>query len=235
MFELRLGTRLRTASSTLGVMLAALLVLSAGAAVATAQQAGVAPTGDFEEITSADCASCHEGSLHGSTFVDDLSHSIHDGLECLDCHQDRGTVPHREMRGFFVGCQGCRTCHEDASEQYTMHGRGRLGEDAGIPMCSDCHGDHDILPSSVKRSKTHPVELPHTCGACHENIDLTTQYDILIDHPIEIYQTSVHGQATRGGVYVAATCNDCHSAGGTAHKILAPGDPNSSINHFNIP
>jgi len=34
---------------------------------------------------------------------------------------------------------------------------------------------------------------------------------------------------------VAATCNDCHSSGGTAHKILSPGHPDSSINHFEIP
>jgi cytochrome b subunit of formate dehydrogenase len=104
-----------------------------------------------------------------------------------------------------------------------------------MPRCSDCHGSHDILPSSVTRSKTHPTNLPSTCGKCHENLDITAKYDILIDHPIQIYARSVHGRATRGGVYVAATCNDCHSSGGTAHKILAPGSPESSINHFNIP
>ena len=38
-----------------------------------------------------------------------------------------------------------------------------------------------------------------------------------------------------GGIYVAATCNDCHSTGETAHKIYAPGNPESTINHFNIP
>jgi formate dehydrogenase gamma subunit len=57
----------------------------------------------------------------------------------------------------------------------------------------------------------------------------------LIDHPIEIYENSVHGKATKGGVYVAATCNDCHSAGGSAHKIFSPGYRESSVNHFNIP
>jgi len=236
MFELRLDTPLRTAWRPLGVSLAAaVVVLGLGAMVATAQVTGAEANGESEEISSSDCAGCHEASIHGSTFTDDLSHSIHAGLDCLDCHPDRGTVPHQVEKGFFVGDQGCRTCHEDASEQYTMHGRGRVGTGGGVPVCSNCHGDHDILPSSVKRSRTHPVELPHTCGTCHENIDLTTQYDILIDHPIEIYQTSVHGQATKGGVYVAATCNDCHSSEGTAHKILSPGDPVSSINHFNIP
>ncbi len=94
-----------------------------------------------------------------------------------------------------------------------------------IMMC--CH--------HVKHSKTHPINLPRTCGRCHEDLDLTKKYEILIDHPVEIYENSVHGKATRGGSLGAATCNDCHSTEGTAHKIYSPGHPESSINHFNIP
>jgi len=192
---------------------------------------------EYEPIDSSVCADCHEASTHGTIFSDDITHSAHDGLECLDCHVDRGTIPHRlPDEPFDVGCKGCRTCHDEAAEQYQGHGRAVLGgtcED--MPHCSDCHGDHDILPSSVKRSTVHPTNLPQTCGKCHENLDITTKYEILIDHPIQIYNTSVHGQATKGGIYVAATCNDCHSTGGTAHKILGPGSPESSINHFNIP
>jgi cytochrome b subunit of formate dehydrogenase len=190
---------------------------------------------EYEPVDSSACTDCHEASAHGSDFNVDLEHSVHAGFECLDCHQDRGTVPHKSEEAFLPGCEGCRSCHEEASEQYQYHGRAERGTCEDMPHCSDCHGDHDILPSTVKRSKVHPVELPHTCGKCHENLDITTKYDILIDHPIEIYESSVHGQATRGGVYVAASCNDCHSSGGTAHKILGPGSPDSSINHFNIP
>jgi cytochrome b subunit of formate dehydrogenase len=191
---------------------------------------------EFEQIDSSVCADCHEASRHGSALADDITHSVHDGLDCLDCHVDRDTVPHRELEEtFYPGCQGCRTCHEDASETYQAHGRARLGSCEDMPQCSDCHGDHDILPSTAKRSAVHPTNLPQTCGKCHENLDITTKYDILIDHPIQIYARSVHGQATRGGIYVAASCNDCHSSGGSAHKILSPGSQESSINHFNIP
>jgi cytochrome b subunit of formate dehydrogenase len=191
---------------------------------------------EFEPIDSSACASCHEASLQGSVVAEDISHSVHEGLECLDCHQDRGTVPHREPeQPFEVGSQGCRTCHEEASRTYQVHGRAQLGKSENMPRCSDCHGDHDILPSTAKRSLVHPTNLPQTCGKCHENLDITTKYDILIDHPIQIYARSVHGQATRGGVYVAASCNDCHSSGGSAHRILSPGAQDSSINHFNIP
>ncbi|MDH5386128.1 MAG: cytochrome b/b6 domain-containing protein [Candidatus Aminicenantes bacterium] len=87
----------------------------------------------------------------------------------------------------------------------------------------------------MKHSKTHPSNVPETCAKCHEDINLTQKYQILIEHPIEIYKSSVHGLATESGVDVAATCNDCHSTGGTAHRILSPGDPDSTINHFNIP
>jgi formate dehydrogenase gamma subunit len=190
---------------------------------------------EYEEIDSASCAGCHEESESGAPVDADLRHSIHAGFECLDCHLDKNTFPHMEDSEFAVGCEGCRTCHVDASEEYTIHGRAKSGSCDDIPQCKDCHGGHDVLPSDVKMSKTHPVNLPETCGNCHENTEITKKYEILIDHPIRIYSDSVHGRATKGGVYVAATCNDCHSTGGTAHKIYAPGHPESSINHFNIP
>jgi len=190
---------------------------------------------EYESINNNACVECHEKSKHDTVFKEDLKVSVHEGLECLDCHTDKGTMPHKEDTGFVVGCEGCRTCHEDVSEQYVAHGHAAIGECEDMPHCADCHGDHDVLHSSIKRSKTHPTNLPQTCGRCHEDLNLTKKYDILIDHPIKIYNNSVHGKATKGGIYVAATCNDCHSTGGTAHKILSTGYPESSINHFNIP
>jgi cytochrome b subunit of formate dehydrogenase len=190
---------------------------------------------EYEEITSADCAGCHEESQLGSSIADDLEHSVHEGMDCLDCHSAMGTMPHREEALLGPIDDSCRMCHADAAEQYQAHGRVAVGTDADMPKCNDCHGGHDVLPSSVKQSKTHPVNLPRTCGECHEDLNLTKRHEILIDHPIEIYESSVHGQATRGGVYVAATCNDCHSTGASAHKIFSPGHPDSAINHFNIP
>jgi cytochrome b subunit of formate dehydrogenase len=190
---------------------------------------------EYEKIDSSICVECHETSQHDTVITEDLSHSIHDGLECLDCHLDKDTIPHREDSTFAVACEGCGSCHEDAKEQYGFHGRMSVTECLDIPTCVDCHGDHDVLPSSVKLSKTHPSNVPDTCAKCHEDINLTRKYQILIDHPIEVYKNSVHGKATEAGIDVAATCNDCHSTGGTAHRILSPGDPNSTINHFNIP
>ncbi len=232
MAMLRLGPRVLRSKRNMRMTVAVFCVAFVTTAGFTVAQDGE----EYEPIDSSVCGDCHEASDHGSSFQINLEHSVHDGLDCLDCHVDRDTIPHREAEEpFYVGCEGCRTCHDQASEEYQSHGRAVLGTCEDMPHCSDCHGDHDILPSTARRSSVHPTNLPETCGKCHENLDITTKYDILIDHPIQIYARSVHGKATKGGVYVAASCNDCHSTGGSAHKIMSPGSQESSINHFNIP
>ncbi len=190
---------------------------------------------EYEYIDEDSCVDCHEESIYGTDIEMDISKSSHEGFGCLDCHTDKDTDPHREDTDFQVGCQGCRECHEDASDQYQGHGISLIGDYEETPQCMDCHGDHNILPSEDRNSVAHPTNLPSTCGKCHENLDITTKYEILINHPVKIYEKSVHGQASMGGIYVAATCNDCHSTGETAHKIYSPGHPESTINHFNIP
>ncbi len=192
---------------------------------------------DIEYIDSDDCIDCHELSKHDTDIEEDISHSIHEDLECLDCHEDLDYIPHEDVEYMEYGCEGCRSCHDDASDEYQAHGRLEYDTCEDTPQCMDCHGDHDILPSDVKLSKTHPSNLPQTCGVCHENIDIVREYGILKDHPVEVYNYSVHGMAYTNGTgdIEAATCNDCHSTDGTAHKIYSPKHPESAINHFRIP
>ncbi|MBC8215214.1 MAG: hypothetical protein H8E64_01720, partial [Candidatus Marinimicrobia bacterium] len=107
------------------------------------------------EIDSGDCIDCHETGKHETLIEKDLSNSIHDGFECLECHEDMDTAPHDESSEFYAGDEGCRNCHDDASDEYEAHGRMAVGKCEDMPQCMDCHGDHDILPSDVKLSKTH--------------------------------------------------------------------------------
>ena len=192
-----------------------------------------------------DCLSCHEDQdLTGinlrnkevSMFVaaDAVSGSIHDGMSCIDCHTDLDGVddyPHLEE----LAPVDCASCHEDAAEVYVKHGRLAVGTDPDIPSCADCHGKHNILPSTDRASLVSPENVPATCGTCHEDPELTTKHDILRGGAIAIFMSSVHGRAISGGVLLAASCNDCHSKSGSAHEIYGPSDPQSTINHFNIP
>ncbi len=191
---------------------------------------------DYEPIDSDQCVDCHDTSKMETNIQDDLDASIHEGIECLDCHIYHDTSPHtEEAENFVAGCEGCRGCHEDASDEYQSHGRAVKGECDDMPTCSDCHGSHNVLPGNMKNSMVNPGNLANTCGKCHENIDLVKRNDILVDHPVEMYNNSVHGKATGNGNTKAASCNDCHSSGGTSHEIYPPNNPESSIYHFNIP
>jgi cytochrome b subunit of formate dehydrogenase len=195
------------------------LLVSAGAAKAA--------------LTGKDCAECHSGQMKEVPAVDRavLEKSIHGSLDCVDCHQSITEIPHPAK----PAPVDCGVCHEDAARAYKKHGRLKVGTDPDIPTCANCHGTHDTLSVHDKKSRVHPLNLPETCGSCHENLNLVEKHAILLANPVETYKSSVHGQATSLGTYSAATCNDCHSSGGTAHRILAPGDPESTINHFMIP
>jgi cytochrome b subunit of formate dehydrogenase len=189
---------------------------------------------DVEPPETATCLSCHETDTHQGREQDLgelLGSSSHAGFECVDCHADITALPHEET----VAAVNCGGCHADVAEIYNRHGRVVAGEDPDIPVCADCHGRHDILPSSNRHSRVSAENLPSTCGECHENIDLTTKHEILYGKAIAAFKSSVHGRAITGGVLLAASCNDCHSAGGSAHRIYGANDPQSTINHFNIP
>ena len=192
----------------------------------------VAEGGDLT-IDDENCLECHDAVSDGEQWTIDstLSFSIHDGFTCLECHKGITDLPHEDD----LPSVRCDECHESEADVYVSHGRLRVPDGDDIPTCSSCHGKHDILPSSEKTSRVSPLNLPKTCGRCHEDLDLTTKHEILYGHAVQIYQSSVHGKASMGGIYSAATCNDCHSTGGTAHRILAPNHEESSINHFNIP
>jgi len=184
-----------------------------------------------EPISSETCGSCHPKAVAG-----EAAHSVHAGFDCLACHRDRDTLPHRPEPDFRVGDQGCRSCHVEAARQYEFHGRVSVDDaNKDVPDCAACHGSHVILSPENKDSSVHPANLPRTCSGCHENLNITSKYEILLDRPVQNYEASIHGQATREGTLVAASCGDCHFSGGSAHRILAPSFPDSTVNHFNIP
>ncbi len=193
------------------------------------------------------CSDCHNGAadarIPGSPYPL-LAGSSHASLDCTDCHasisMDDLIVDSPKPHGTAIDVVDCADCHEDESEVYQKHGRLEVGKDPDLPKCWSCHGTHEILPSTDRQSHVHQINLPGTCRACHTDVDLVKKHDILRDKPIRLYETSVHGTSTRKGLYVSATCNDCHNAEAadgkrTAHRILSPADPDSTIYHFNIP
>lgn len=139
-------------------------------------------------------------SVHGSELV------------CTDCHEgyDDDSIHPAGVtfasRSAYVMARYdlCRSCHFDTytrtleSIHYTLLQEGMMG----VPVCTDCHGAHDIADPHEKGAM-----MGRSCAACHDEI-------------FDVYKKSVHGKALiEDGINVVPACTDCH----TAHSIADPG------------
>jgi formate dehydrogenase gamma subunit len=185
------------------------------------------------------CATCHAAevqqyaaSVHGRA----RAHGNADVPTCQSCHGSAhaalpATDPNSPVSKKKLP-DTCGSCHSNPAlakkymftevrpvEAYrqSVHGRAILAGNNNAASCNDCHGTHDILPVSDPRSKIWKQNVAGTCGKCHTGVYNT-------------YAQSIHGQAVARGVLQAATCTDCHSE----HRILAPGDPGSSVYMANV-
>lgn len=148
-----------------------------------------------------------------SVYVDPalFNASVHgqQGQKCTACHSNIEGYPHPQLfavdsRDLSIGLYtACRQCH---SEQYqetldSVHARALAGGDRNAPVCTDCHGYHNVTPPDEPRTK-----IPQTCAKCHSTI-------------YNDYAESVHGAALlEESNRDVPTCIDCHGL----HNI---GDP----------
>ncbi len=197
-------------------------------------------SGPVQAQTNDECLACHAdkeivkelpGGESVSVYVDSsaLGRSAHSMLDCVSCHQDlAGTdFPHKET----VAEVRCGDCHGDVAEEYdnSIHWRGVEAGDSSAPKCRDCHGAHYILPKDNPQSSIYRLNLPKTCGACHDNPDIIRRHDMR--RSFSGYANSIHGKAVlKWGVIVAADCADCHGA----HDIRKGSEPDSPVNRANV-
>jgi len=185
------------------------------------------------------CATCH------GTEVSQYNLSIHgrahakmngDTPTCKSCHGPAHQVVASTDAKSPVNKANlpdtCGQCHSNPAlaakymfavalpvEAYkqSVHGRAIQQGNLNAASCNDCHGVHNILSASDRRSKIWKQNVASTCAQCHKNI-------------FDVYRESIHGQAVAAGVMDAATCTDCHGE----HRILAPGNPQSPVYLANI-
>lgn len=121
----------------------------------------------------------------------------------------------------------CGQCHEKEALEYLSSSHGRAAS-RGIheaPVCSDCHGEHVVLPSTDPRSPTHRLQIGQSlCLGCHDRPAIQAKFGMAGKRGIT-YKDSVHGLAVRGRSTTAAVCTDCHGV----HGILPASDTMSSI------
>ena len=183
---------------------------------------GDAKAHEESQVTQEYCLSCHNNSnlemkLPGSETLslyvspDLITGSVHEliGIDCQACHINIQEYPHpeqdfatlRELSREFV--QTCQKCHAEIYEKTadSMHNQVAQAGNLNAPICTDCHGVHDIKPPDQPRSA-----VSATCGKCHSDIYAT-------------YTQSIHGSALlEEGNPDVPVCTDCHGV----HNIQDP-------------
>jgi formate dehydrogenase gamma subunit len=155
--------------------------------------------------------------------------AIHNGLKaatCLDCHTKNGDMttmlPASEQQSTVNRAniaETCGKCHGDKSAmrgsgisdqpflsyRESVHAKAVAGGNTNAAVCTDCHNSHDVQPASNPSSSIAKLNIPATCGKCHQTESAQ-------------FIQSIHGQAVSRGVSRAPVCTDCHGI----HNIKQP-------------
>ena len=192
-----------------------------------------------EAVPNSECLDCHEAepppkgkpapAKITGVRPEQFQKSVHGKLNCVDCHTGITETPHPSK----LPPAQCTSCHATESKQYgvSIHGVSHAMGASGAATCVSCHGNHEIVPVKQLDSPVFKLNLPQTCGTCHDNPGLTADYRIKYPHVVGQYLDSIHGRALlQMGLIVAPSCNDCHGV----HDIKRSIDRDSRTYHANV-
>lgn len=194
------------------------------------------------------CERCHLERVkteRGGEFIIQYEKSIHyEGLKklglstssnCSNCHgahDIRGVhdPDSRVSRKNII--RTCANCHVGIEKDYLegVHGKDYEEGNLDVPVCTDCHSEHDITSPQDLSSSVYATKVAENCAQCHDDEALSSQYGFLTSRGTT-YSKSFHGTASMFGETRVANCASCHGF----HGIRPSTDPKSSIHPDNIP
>ena len=173
----------------------------------------------------------YERSVHGAALMGGNANAA----TCIDCHGSHemlhGMDPAARVNKSHIP-ETCAECHADAAAAWgkSVHAAAVHKGNTSAPVCTDCHGEHDILRPSDPRSRVAAANLSaQVCSPCHSSVRLSEKYGIASDR-FQTFADSFHGLALRGGSLEVANCASCHGA----HDILPSTDPASPTHKANL-
>jgi formate dehydrogenase gamma subunit len=155
---------------------------------------------------------------------------------CTDCHSSHDVRPASDSQSPISKAnipQTCGKCHDTEARQFgqSVHGQAIVRGVSRAPVCTDCHGIHDIkLAADHTTAAASQALATDSCAKCHEGVMLTQEFGVAGDR-VSSYKDSYHGLASRLGSKVVANCASCHGV----HNILPSTDARSMINAQNLP
>lgn len=183
------------------------------------------------------CRTCH--SVNYDRTLDSMHAQVAaaghlEAPVCTDCHGTHDIRPPDQPRAHVS--ETCGQCHIEIYADYrdSVHGDALIRADnPDVPVCTDCHGVHNIADP---RTAQFRIDSPELCAGCHANQELMARYGLSAD-VYNLYDLSWHGVDV--SVYKSnwpsiwhesAVCTDCHGV----HNIRHTHDPESSVNPDNL-
>ena len=194
------------------------------------------------------CLGCHSARVRnarGGAFVELYEKSAHyralekSGLtlsaNCSNCHGAHDIKAVKDATAKVSRkniIKTCGQCHVGIQRDYLegVHGKDYVKGVKDVPVCTDCHSEHDIRSPQDLESTVYTTKVAQVCSHCHDDMALSRQYGFLPNR-MKTYAESYHGRASKFGEIRVANCASCHGF----HDIRDPSDPKSSINPANLP
>jgi formate dehydrogenase gamma subunit len=155
---------------------------------------------------------------------------------CTDCHNSHDIQPASAAQSSIAKVNipaTCGKCHRTEATEFmqSIHGQAVARGVSRAPICTDCHGIHDIATPFDKSTSTASVAVAtDSCAKCHEGVTLTKEFGVA-GNRVSSYKDSYHGLASQLGSKVVANCASCHGV----HNILPSSDSRSMISAANLP
>jgi cytochrome b subunit of formate dehydrogenase len=192
------------------------------------------------------CLRCHkDGSdIQGqigspNAFIDGYRKSVHGiafasgntkAATCSDCHgshdtkkgSDSASRTHKQNIA-----KTCSLCHAEIAKEYleSIHGAAVQKGSSESPVCTDCHGEHQIDAAKDPSNPVAPKNVSEqVCARCHSSVMLARKYGMPAGR-FDSFADSFHGLASKAGSVKAANCASCHGV----HNIKPSSDPTSTI------
>ena len=154
---------------------------------------------------------------------------------CTDCHNSHDILPASDASSTIAKVNipaTCGKCHQTETSEFmqSIHGQALSRGVSRTPVCTDCHGIHNITtPVDQQSSNMSAAVGTESCAKCHEGVTLTQEFGVASGR-VASYKDSYHGLASKFGSKVVANCASCHGV----HNILPSSDPKSMISQNNL-
>ena len=172
-------------------------------------------------VEPAQCASCHEKAVKEyATTIHGLARAGGKSVAatCSDCHgthdikatsDDAAKTSRANLEATCGACHGNEQIIKEGkipggnvSAMYhdSIHGKLLRGDTKAkdkVPVCTDCHGTHDMRPKKDPESAVSRANIPETCGTCHGKAK-------------KAWSGGQHGKLRAANVMTAPGCTDCH-------------------------